>query len=211
MKYFYLVLFFLIFSLQLKAQYIIKGRVIDKENNKHISNVKLFRQGTEIVEINNEGNFEFRSDSEKVNVVFKYKSNINKVSLKDSISNLQFLEKTEILLSNKFNLVYLNNTIQGFNDIVLNEVTVTGYNNNRSISEIPASIATLSNSDLKRFSNTYILPAINTIPGVRMEERSPGSFRLAIRGSSLRSPFGVRNVKVYWNDIPFTDAEAIHI
>ena len=39
-----------------------------------------------------------------------------------------------------------------------------------------------------------------------MEERSPGSFRLAIRGSSLRSPFGVRNVKVYWNGIPFTDA-----
>jgi iron complex outermembrane receptor protein len=38
-----------------------------------------------------------------------------------------------------------------------------------------------------------------------MEERSPGSYRLSIRGSQLRSPFGVRNVKVYWNDIPFTD------
>jgi iron complex outermembrane receptor protein len=40
---------------------------------------------------------------------------------------------------------------------------------------------------------------------VRLEERSPGSYRLNIRGSTLRSPFGVRNVKVYWNDIPFTD------
>ena len=39
-----------------------------------------------------------------------------------------------------------------------------------------------------------------------MEERSPGSYRINIRGSSLRSPFGVRNVKVYWNDIPVTDA-----
>jgi iron complex outermembrane receptor protein len=38
-----------------------------------------------------------------------------------------------------------------------------------------------------------------------MEERSPGSYRINIRGSSLRSPFGVRNVKVYYNDIPFTD------
>jgi iron complex outermembrane recepter protein len=38
-----------------------------------------------------------------------------------------------------------------------------------------------------------------------MEERSPGSYRLNMRGSSLRSPFGVRNVKVYWNDIPVTD------
>jgi iron complex outermembrane receptor protein len=38
-----------------------------------------------------------------------------------------------------------------------------------------------------------------------MEERSPGSFRLAIRGSSLRSPFGVRNVKFFWNGLPLTD------
>ena len=38
-----------------------------------------------------------------------------------------------------------------------------------------------------------------------MEERSPGSYRFNLRGSSLRSPFGVRNVKVYFNDIPITD------
>ncbi len=38
-----------------------------------------------------------------------------------------------------------------------------------------------------------------------MEERSPGSYRINIRGSSLRSPFGVRNIKVYWNGIPVTD------
>jgi iron complex outermembrane receptor protein len=38
-----------------------------------------------------------------------------------------------------------------------------------------------------------------------MEERSPGSYRFSIRGSSLRSPFGVRNVKFYWNGLPLTD------
>lgn len=50
-----------------------------------------------------------------------------------------------------------------------------------------------------------LLNAINTVAGVRMEERSPGSYRLNMRGSSLRSPFGVRNIKIYWNDIPLTD------
>jgi iron complex outermembrane receptor protein len=50
-----------------------------------------------------------------------------------------------------------------------------------------------------------LLQDFNTIPGARMEERSPGSYRINIRGSSLRSPFGVRNVKIYWNDIPLTD------
>jgi iron complex outermembrane receptor protein len=59
--------------------------------------------------------------------------------------------------------------------------------------------------DMERFSNTSMLPTVNTIPGVRMEERSPGSYRFSIRGSLLRSPFGVRNVKMYWNGLPLTD------
>lgn len=54
-------------------------------------------------------------------------------------------------------------------------------------------------------SKSSLVTAFNTIAGVRMEERSPGSYRINIRGSSLRSPFGVRNVKVYWGGIPLTD------
>ena len=50
------------------------------------------------------------------------------------------------------------------------------------------------------------MPALNTLPGVRADERSPGSYRLAIRGSAIRSPFGVRNIKTYWNELPLTDA-----
>lgn len=59
---------------------------------------------------------------------------------------------------------------------------------------------------LAGMSNMSLLPAANTLAGVRMEERSPGSYRLNIRGSALRSPFGVRNIKMYWNGLPFTDA-----
>src|SRR5207245_1200850 len=51
-----------------------------------------------------------------------------------------------------------------------------------------------------------LVSSMNTVPGVRMEERSPGSYRLSIRGSLLRSPFGVRDVKVYYDEIPLTDA-----
>src|SRR6202012_1344623 len=39
-----------------------------------------------------------------------------------------------------------------------------------------------------------------------MEERSPGSYRLSIRGSLLRSPFGIRDVKIYFDEMPLTDA-----
>src|SRR5215204_1471449 len=89
---------------------------------------------------------------------------------------------------------------------VLEAVVVRGYEQNRKLLEISAPVSYINKTSLERFNNTGILPAMNTTAGVRMEERSPGSYRLNIRGSSLRSPFGVRNVKVYWNNIPFTDA-----
>src|SRR6186997_3598942 len=87
----------------------------------------------------------------------------------------------------------------------LGEVIVKAYEQNQTLKKIPAAINKVTKSSLERFSNTNILPALNSTPGVRMEERSPGSYRMNIRGSTLRSPFGVRNVKVYWDEIPFTD------
>jgi iron complex outermembrane recepter protein len=87
----------------------------------------------------------------------------------------------------------------------LKEIVIQAYSLEKPLSEVAASVGHIETSDLTRFSETNLLPAINTIPGVRMEERSPGSYRFSIRGSLLRSPFGVRNVKVYWNGLPLTD------
>ena len=88
---------------------------------------------------------------------------------------------------------------------LLEEVTVRSFEQNRKLKQVPAAIVTVNKTQLSRNLNTSILPALNSNPGIRMEERSPGSYRLNIRGSSLRSPFGVRNVKTYYNDIPYTD------
>jgi iron complex outermembrane receptor protein len=88
---------------------------------------------------------------------------------------------------------------------VLAEVTLRAFEQNRSPQSSTA-IVSLIRSNEDRNNKTSLVNSFNTIAGVRMEERSPGSYRINIRGSSLRSPFGVRNVKVYWNEIPFTDA-----
>lgn len=88
---------------------------------------------------------------------------------------------------------------------LLSEVTVRAFGQYRKLSEagVPVKVIDFNNGDLN--NKTSLVNSFNTIAGVRMEERSPGSYRINIRGSSLRSPFGVRNVKVYWNDIPVTD------
>jgi iron complex outermembrane recepter protein len=88
---------------------------------------------------------------------------------------------------------------------VLEEVLVEAYATDRPSFEVPAAVSFISTKALDRFNNASILPAVNMVPGVRMEERSPGSYRFSIRGSLLRSPFGVRNVKMYWNGLPLTD------
>lgn len=88
---------------------------------------------------------------------------------------------------------------------MLGEVVVKSYASNKSINLVPAAIAVIDSVQLQRFNNQSLVSAFNTIAGVRMEERSPGSYRIAIRGSSLRAPFGIRNVKFYWNGLPLTD------
>lgn len=97
-------------------------------------------------------------------------------------------------------------TSQKDSALLLSPVLIKGYESGRSLAETPVAVGIINAKDIERYANTSLLPSINTIPGVRMEERSPGSYRLNIRGSLLRSPFGIRNLKVYWNDMPFTDA-----
>jgi iron complex outermembrane recepter protein len=87
----------------------------------------------------------------------------------------------------------------------LQEVVIQAYEQNRRLSDVPIAVGVITPGELNRYNKMSIVSAMNSVPGVRMEERSPGSYRLSFRGSTLRSPFGVRNVKVYIDGIPFTD------
>jgi iron complex outermembrane receptor protein len=89
---------------------------------------------------------------------------------------------------------------------VLEEVVVTIYPGESSLLRSPATVSILNETQLKEQPGYSLVPVMNSLPGVRMEERSPGSYRLSIRGSVVRSPFGVRNVKFYVEDFPLTDA-----
>lgn len=88
----------------------------------------------------------------------------------------------------------------------LSNVEVHVLEQNRTRLSSPDAFNVLKSKDLQLIHGNSFANALNAQAGVRLEERSPGSYRVAIRGSSLRAPFGVRNVKIYWNEIPFTDA-----
>lgn len=107
---------------------------------------------------------------------------------------------TNYVLNPAKNVIYLETDYQ-----MLNSLTVVGYENNRKLSEIAGSYGINTKLTMAKFNDESLVRSMNTLPGIRFEERSPSSYRVSIRGNLLRAPFGVRNVKVYWNDIPYTD------
>ncbi|MCA6074921.1 TonB-dependent receptor [Fulvivirga sedimenti] len=88
---------------------------------------------------------------------------------------------------------------------VLPTVVIQGYQEPVSLKEVAGGYSFLPGKEISTFSAVTPVTALNSLAGVRMEQRSPASYRINIRGSTLRSPFGVRNVKVYWNNIPLTE------
>lgn len=103
-------------------------------------------------------------------------------------------------------------TLTGFSQIKpdttkkLEEVVIRPYFSIQPLLRTTGAVAILDKKVLDQQPNSSLVSAVNTISGVRMEERSPGSYRLSIRGSLLRSPFGIRNVKIYFDEFPLTDA-----
>ncbi|TJY65556.1 TonB-dependent receptor [Sphingobacterium alkalisoli] len=85
-------------------------------------------------------------------------------------------------------------------------VKIKAYFVNQPLLSLTASGQVISARQIQNQNTMTLLPALNTVPGIRMEERSPGSYRIAMRGSLIRSPFGIRNVKIYIDDFPLTDA-----
>ncbi|KUG09824.1 TonB-dependent receptor family protein [Solirubrum puertoriconensis] len=90
--------------------------------------------------------------------------------------------------------------------VALPEATVIGYGQRLPLRRTAAGVGVVDEQVIRRFNEVSLTQAVNTLPGVRLEERATASYRISVRGSTIRSPFGVRNVKVYYNDIPFTEA-----
>jgi iron complex outermembrane receptor protein len=89
---------------------------------------------------------------------------------------------------------------------LISEVRIDAYKKPTSFITSTKSVSVISENLLNQNPPERLLESVNQIAGARMEERSPGSYRISLRGSTLRSPFGVRNIKVYLDDFILSDA-----
>ncbi len=157
-------------------------RVVDEENLQPLENVRV-KSLSGGIKLTNEAGVVFFGEEETASFQF-FKE------------GYEFLSQTFSQGDHEVSLI--SKTIN------LSAVVVQAFETERPILEQSASISTISERDFNRFNEISPVNAFNTKPGVRIEERAPASYRISIRGSSLRAPFGVRNVKVYWNGVPFT-------
>jgi len=180
-KYFTLLLVFVCFAVNAQIQI----TVIDAKTQNLLENVRV-RPETGKAELTNASGIVTFSGSEIQKFTF-FKSGYEPFSGEFGAG-----EHTVQLIEKSFNL---------------SEVTVTAFESERPLLEQSAAISLVTERDFNRFNETSIVNSFNTKPGIRIEERAPASYRISIRGSSIRSPFGVRNVKVYWNEVPFTSPD----
>ena len=90
---------------------------------------------------------------------------------------------------------------------LLKEVVIEHWPRRRDRQALAAT-GTVDSSLAAGFERSSLRSAAQWMPGVQWDERGHGgSARLSIRGSLLRSPYGVRGVKVYWGPFPLTLAD----
>lgn len=177
----------LLFSISSFAQTTLRGRITDQQTGEALPGATV-KAGQSTISASDKGAFEIP------------------VAVGIDAITISFIgyETQELKISPETK--YLNIAMTSSN-INLSTITVTGYESNRKLLETAGSIAVLKPKELQRGDNMDIMPALNTIPGVKMEAFSAGNYRISIRGSLVNNPWGIRNVRIYWNDIPLSSPD----
>jgi iron complex outermembrane receptor protein len=182
-------LLWLLFSINVKAQSRLSGKIIDESMGKPIPSATIRW-------VNQSG------------VVLSDSSGVFTIEMADTAGLLEIRSagyRTRLLrIESPTEPVIIS--LQPW-ALSLGEVVVTAFEGQRSIMQTAGALAKIPTSQIETSRSTSLSGVLNTVAGVRMEESGyGGSSRVSIRGSLLRAPFGIRNIKMYWNEIPLTDA-----
>ncbi len=154
-----------------------------------------------------------KSGAAMPNVIVR-KENVLPIGITDAAGRLSFELATDslLLILTATDYITMRSLVLKniYKEIILTKIiaeeTVTVFGRNSTVANAAAAVAIINKSSLDKYDQHSFTAAFNNVPGVKMDERSPGSYRLNIRGNLLRSTFGVRNVKMYLNELPITDA-----
>lgn len=167
----------------------VKGHIFDIESQFPLSGADIITPDSSVTTISD------------INGFFKIKTNQPKGKL--SISMVGY--KRQSVHYDSLDLVF--NIQLKPDNISLNEVRITSYDSHKKARETPGAIAVISGKRIRQGSGVSLQYALNSVPGVKMDQSTLSESRISIRGNGIRSPWGIRDVKIYVNDIPITEAD----
>ncbi len=92
----------------------------------------------------------------------------------------------------------------------LDPVVVTATREERGLAEVPASVAVVDSTTLKAGRSAGLHEALRYAPGIQAQSRYGGDdVNLSIRGSGIRTTFGVRGVAVLMDGVPITEPDGL--
>ncbi|WP_238395721.1 TonB-dependent receptor [Pontibacter pudoricolor] len=170
------------------AQTIVKGVVRNAQSQQTIPGAIVRANTSQATQTATDGSYSLTVPAQATSII---------------VSHVGFLPDT-ITIQHGQTIVYYTELQPHQN--ILKEVQVQGFETNRPLLQTAGAISIVDSDVIQRSDESSLVRAVNTVPGVRMDERAPASYRISVRGSTLRSPYGIRNVKLYFNGIPLSEA-----
>lgn len=167
----------------------IKGQVYDAQNQHPLPGVYIYTAdsiATAVSDFN--GEFTLKSEMEKGEIYFS--------SMGYDLQKKEFEGNSDDL---KIWLIP--------EEVNLNEIVIQAFNSNRKNKDVPGAVAVVTQQDIRKGSGVSLQPSFNAVPGVQFQQSHLSESRVAIRGNGVRAQYGIRDIKIYLDGIPITEAD----
>jgi iron complex outermembrane receptor protein len=88
----------------------------------------------------------------------------------------------------------------------LSEVSVTAYNNPEKLISVAGAVSVVP-VDSIQYGRYNLVTSLATSPGLIIQEATPGTMKLTLRGIGSRYPYGTKKIKMFFDGIPLYSAE----
>lgn len=167
----------------------LEGHIYDLQTHEALTGANVMTPDTSATAISDDnGHFQINPDKEKGKLrvsMVGYKTQTVHYAPKDTHLDIQLKGK----------------------NTALDEVHITSYNSHKTNRETPGAISTISGDRIRQGNGASLQSGLNSVPGVKMDQSTLSESRISMRGSGIRADWGIRNIKVYINDIPVTETD----
>ena len=120
---------------------------------------------------------------------------------------LYIISLSEIKANHNISFGY--DTEKADTSILLNTIKVEAYQTSQYLRTLPGSLSVLAGDNILNNDGINFSSALNTLPGVTMQNGTYLTNRIVIRGMGSRTPYNTNRIKVYLNQIPLTSFDGI--